>query len=308
MQIRLIYLSFQLNKATVAKRTFSMTSEAKLVLIVDDEEDLRDILLMYVEEIGFKGICAENGEAGLAMALSNPVDVIISDLTMPKLNGISFLRQVREKGFKLPFIVLTGNGTKSTAMEAVRLGAFDFIEKPFVTGHLKALLTDAMEKSKSQQSILSTGKKTVASEIRLPDLGADLGNSWDNGSSKEEFIELYDGQLDFCKGSVKIVLDRTEQIKELGFLYRVIKSCSQAARHWHFYDLSSIAFELSELLLFYRAHPDSIRPENAQLIVKSINNMINIFHNLQDLESVMSKSFAVKKELEMALGQLPKET
>ena len=283
-----------------------MTNDTKTVLIVDDEADLRDILQMYVEEIGFSAICAENGEVGLEMALKHPVDVIISDLSMPKLNGIGFLCQVREKGFKLPFIVLTGNGTKSAAMEAVRLGAFDFLDKPFVSEHLKSLLVDAMDKSKSQQSSLTGKNSSLASEIRLPDLGVDSGNSWDNGATKEEFIELYEGQLTFCKGSVKNILDKAEQAKELGFLYRVTKSCSQAARHWHYYDLSSAAFELSEILLFCRAHPELIRLENAQLIVKSMNSIINLIHNIQDSESVMSKSYSVRQEIATLLSQLTK--
>lgn len=283
-----------------------MTNVTKTVLIVDDEEDLRDILQMYVEEIGFSAICAENGEEGLEMAAKHPIDVIISDLSMPKLNGIAFLRKVRESGFKLPFIVLTGNGTKSTAMDAVRLGAFDFLDKPFVADHLKALLVDAMDKSKSQQSSLGIQTSSSASVIRLPDLGIDSGNSWDNGATKEEFIELYDGQLAFCKGSVKNILDKAEQAKELGFLYRVIKSCSQGARHWHYYDLSSITFELSEILLFYRAHPELIRLDNAQLIVKSINSIINLFHNIQDSESIMSKSYSIRHEIATVLSQISK--
>ncbi len=283
-----------------------MTNDTKIVLIVDDEEDLRDILQMYVEEIGFSAICAENGEAGLELAAKHSVDVIISDLSMPILNGIGFLRKVRESGFKLPFIVLTGNGTKSTATEAVRLGAFDFLDKPFVPEHLKALLVDAMDKSKSQQISLSSQNSSTASAIRLPDLGIDSGNSWDNGATKEEFLELSMGQLAFCKGSVKNILDKAEQAKELGFLYRVIKSCSQGARHWHYYDLSSIAFELSEVLLYFRAHPELIRVENAQLIVRSINSIINLLHNIQDSESIMSKSYSVRHEIATVLSQMSK--
>lgn len=281
-----------------------MTSETTTVLIVDDEEDLREILQMYVEEIGFSAICAENGEVGLEMLAKHPVDVIVSDLTMPKLAGIGFLRQARQKGFRLPFIVLTGNATKTTAMEAVRLGAFDFLEKPFIPNHMNTLLMDAMDKSKKQQAALAGKNPSLASEIRLPDSGVDVGYSWDHGASKEEFIEIYDGQLAFCKGSVKNILDKTEQTKELGFLYRVMKSCSHAARHWHLYDLSSIAYELSEFLLYYRTHPEWIRTEHAQLVIKSINSMMNLFHNLQDSESVMSKSYGVRHEIEAELRKI----
>lgn len=282
-----------------------MSSDSKLILIVDDEEDLREILSMHVEELGFTAITADNGESGLAALFSNPVDVVLSDLTMPKLNGIAFLRQARSKGYSLPFLVLTGNGTKATAMEAVRLGAFDFLEKPFVPNHLKSLLDEAMRQSKAQQAALKNSENQDKQwPIRLPNLNEDSSSAWEVGNNIENFFELFDGQLSFCKGSIKNILDKDEQARELGYLYRVIRSCSQAARFWQFYDLSSVAFELSEMLLFFRAHPEQVRQDSAQLIVKGINNLLNLIHNLQDPSSVMAKSFELRREIKIAVEKL----
>ncbi len=282
-----------------------MSNDSKVILIVDDEEDLREILSMHVEELGFTALTADNGESGLAALFTNPVDVVLSDLTMPKLNGIGFLRQARSKGYTLPFLVLTGNGTKATAMEAVRLGAFDFLEKPFIPNHLKSLLDEAMRQSKSQQATRRTSESQDKQwPIRLPNLNEDSSSAWEVGQNIENFFELFDGQLAFCKGSIKNILDKEEQARELGYLYRVIRSCSQAARFWQFYDLSSVAFELSEMILFFRAHPEQVQQESAQLIVRGINNILNLIHNLQDSSSVMAKSFELREEIKKLLDKL----
>ena len=282
-----------------------MSNDSKIVLIVDDEEDLREILSMYVEELGFTALTADNGESGLATLFTNPVDVVLSDLTMPKLNGIGFLRQARSKGYNLPFLVLTGNGTKATAMDAVRLGAFDFLEKPFLPNHLKSLLDEAMRQSKSQQATRRTSESQDKQwPLRLPNLNEDSSSAWEVGQNIESFFELFDGQLAFCKGSIKNILDKEEQARELGYLYRVIRSCSQAARFWQFYDLSSVAFELSEMILFFRAHPEQVRQETAQLVVRGINNILNLIHNLQDSSSVMATSFELREEIKKVLAKL----
>ncbi len=310
MHINLICFNFLGKRRKVKVRRSigqgnDMSNDSKIVLIVDDEEDLREILSMHVEELGFTALTADNGESGLAALFTNPVDVVLSDLTMPKLNGIGFLRQARSKGYNFPFLVLTGNGTKATAMEAVRLGAFDFLEKPFIPNHLKSLLDEAMRQSKSQQGTSRTSESQDKQwPIRLPNLNEDSSSAWEVGQNIENFFELFDGQLAFCKGSIKNILDKEEQARELGYLYRVIRSCSQAARFWQFYDLSSVAFELSEMILFFRAHPEQVRQETAQLVVRGINNILNLIHNLQDSSSVMAKSFELREEIKKVLDKL----
>ncbi|MES2746334.1 MAG: response regulator [Bdellovibrionota bacterium] len=102
----------------------------KTVLIVDDERDLLEVLRSDVAEMGYQTLTAENGQEALAMVAQHPIDIILSDINMPKLTGIEFLALLRKKGFQHPFIVLSGYGTREEAIQLLRLGAFDFLAKP----------------------------------------------------------------------------------------------------------------------------------------------------------------------------------
>jgi YesN/AraC family two-component response regulator len=258
-------------------------SDKNLILVVDDEEDIREILGMQIEELEFEWIGAPNGQEALEILKTEPVDVVISDVTMPKMNGIDFLRNCRLNGYEYPFIVLTGNGTKNTAMEALRLGAFDFLEKPFDPSHMKSLFADAMKSSKEQQS--SSGEPTSAdtpkksSDLRLP--VHEESSSWEKGENLAEFIESYANQMAFCKASVKGLVKKSQVPIELGYLYRVMRSLASNSRYWSLYDLSSLSHELTENLLYFRTNPDYLNKDNIQTISNALNSLINVFSALK---------------------------
>lgn len=275
-------------------------SDRNLVLVVDDEEDIRDILGMQIEELEFEWIGAANGQEALHILESEPIDVIVSDVTMPKMNGIEFLRNCRLNGYEKPFIVLTGNGTKNTAMEALRLGAFDFLEKPFEPSHMKSLFADAMKTSKEQNIAGETEefeKSSVYSQgLRIPN-STDSSADWEKGNNHNEFIEHFSNQLNFCKASVKGLVKKNQVPIELGYLFRIMRSLSIGAKHWNFYDLSSISFELTETLLYFRTNPSYLNNENIQLISTSVNNILSIFKALKQENTVIRNSFETKEKL-----------
>jgi two-component system NtrC family response regulator len=102
------------------------------ILVVDDEKNYRMVLGRLLEEAGHRVSVADNPYAGLEILARDNVALIISDLRMPRMDGLTFLRQVREEyGGGIPFLVMTAYATVETAIEAMKLGAADYLLKPF---------------------------------------------------------------------------------------------------------------------------------------------------------------------------------
>ncbi len=112
----------------------------KKVLIVDDDEAVRELLIDVVKDLGFEAVGAEDGEDGLSWIETETFSVVFSDLKMPNVDGMEFLRRLREKEPGLPVVMITAFGTVETAVEAMTLGASDFILKPFPVQQIKVIL------------------------------------------------------------------------------------------------------------------------------------------------------------------------
>lgn len=124
-------------------------SDTKLsakVLIVEDESNLRLVLGKELERLGFDVQSSSDGEAALKVLEEAGVDVLLSDINMPGMSGIELLRRVRERPNPPEVILLTGYATVETAVEAMKLGAFDYLSKPYLIGELDALVRSAIEK------------------------------------------------------------------------------------------------------------------------------------------------------------------
>lgn len=105
----------------------------KFALIVDDEQDLRELIAEFLESFGWETLTASDGqEAILALEQhANEVSVVITDFNMPVMNGLDFLREVRKRAFLNPVLFFSGFGKKEHVVEALRLGASDFLDKGF---------------------------------------------------------------------------------------------------------------------------------------------------------------------------------
>ncbi len=101
------------------------------ILVVDDEEEIRRLLQRTLVKYGYHAIGAEDAIQGLVQLQDHQVDLVITDIRMPGIDGLDFIEQIHDLNPDLPVIVITGFGTYQTAMEAVRRGAFFFISKPF---------------------------------------------------------------------------------------------------------------------------------------------------------------------------------
>jgi len=123
------------------------------ILIADDEAAGREALAEMLARWGHQVVQASDGNEALKMATESPPDVIVSDLVMPTLNGLSLLRALREELPEVPVILLTGRGTIDTAVAAIRQGAYDFLEKPVEAQRLRMLVERALEKQATMQVV-----------------------------------------------------------------------------------------------------------------------------------------------------------
>ena len=116
------------------------------ILVVDDERDIRELLKEILEDEGYEVIAAENGEAARLARRARRPDLVLLDIWMPDVDGISLLKEWSdERGPFCPVIMMSGHGTVETAVEATRLGAYDFIEKPLSMAKLLVTIARALE-------------------------------------------------------------------------------------------------------------------------------------------------------------------
>ena len=120
------------------------------ILLVDDEKDFVEILAMRLEEAGENVTPAYSGKMCLDILEKEPIDVVILDIKMPGMDGIQTLRTIKRIHPLVEVILLTGHGTTETAIEGMKLGAFDYLLKPADFEDLKAKLAGAMKKKEEQ--------------------------------------------------------------------------------------------------------------------------------------------------------------
>ena len=121
-----------------------MLPEKKQVLIVDDEPNLRKILAAQLGRDGYDVLTAEDGVQGLAVLRENHIDLVVTDLKMPKMDGMQLLREAVREYPGLPIVMITAHGTIDTAVEALKLGAFDYLTKPFDKEEVRQIAAKAL--------------------------------------------------------------------------------------------------------------------------------------------------------------------
>jgi DNA-binding NtrC family response regulator len=141
-----------------------MPTEEK-ILVVEDDERVRNALQSLMEAWGYHADVAVDGAQGWEKITSSSPNIVISDLKMPGLSGLDLLKQTREFNPNIYFIVLSGHGTIQHAVEATRLGAFDFLEKPIDPHRLQIVLRNCLDRHESERQLQIAHRK-------LRDLGA----------------------------------------------------------------------------------------------------------------------------------------
>jgi len=121
-----------------------MLPERKQILVVDDEANLRKVLSAQLGRDGYEVHTAEDGEAGLAFLKEHHIDLVITDLRMPKVDGMDLLRAALRDDPSRPVVMLTAHGTVDNAVEALKTGAFDYITKPFDQAEVRVVVKKAL--------------------------------------------------------------------------------------------------------------------------------------------------------------------
>ena len=240
-----------------------MTKEKANILIVEDEPDIREILRIFVTSLGFNPIVAEDGRQGLEKYKTNHIDVVISDLMMPHVSGMMLLDELRRSGYKNPFIFVTAYPSQEASIQALRLGAFDFLEKPFDGAQVRSLLKEAVKVSKSddqfdrivQQSMESNPshqareQKIDATAIRTDD---------DLKRLVQVFYNEVIKQLPVCESALNSLLVPEVQKWEVGYIMRTMQSFRTVAFSLGLNEISDIANNMEWLAMRTRLDPTII--------------------------------------------------
>jgi len=129
------------------------------VLVVDDESSIRDSLRMILEYEDYKVFEAGSGGDAIDQIRRLPPDAVLLDIKMPEMDGLEVLQTLRDRGYDMPIIVITGHGDLSTAIDATRKGAYDFFEKPLERDRVLLSLRNAIETYRLQQDSISAGQE-----------------------------------------------------------------------------------------------------------------------------------------------------
>jgi len=127
------------------------------ILIVDDEKNYLVVLSAFLSEEGYETLTADNAQSALEIVESTDLDLVLTDMKMPSMDGIELLRHIKEKAPDLPVVMMTAYGTVEKAVEAMQLGAFNFILKPFQNETLKQIVDKAVR----AYSVLKENRRLV---------------------------------------------------------------------------------------------------------------------------------------------------
>ncbi len=143
------------------------------ILVVDDEESIREFLDIMLRKEGYEVTTAEDGERAIEILKKKSFDMVISDLQMPKINGLDLLKYVKDQSPEVVFMMITAFGTTETAVEAMKVGAYDYITKPFKIDEVRINIAQALRTKvlEGENKIL---KKELGKENTVHNL---VGNS-----------------------------------------------------------------------------------------------------------------------------------
>jgi signal transduction histidine kinase len=133
------------------------------VLIVDDDEMVRYVLTEKLSESGFSATAALDGQSAVDLFRETTFDAVLLDLKMPGMDGIETLKELRKHDSNVPVIMVTAFGDITTAVEAIKLGAYDFVEKPPQISRIVVTLRRAIEKAALEREVMALGKSVEES-------------------------------------------------------------------------------------------------------------------------------------------------
>lgn len=183
------------------------------ILVVDDEVFVRDLLNEFLGKQGYDVALAESGEAAVGYTKSNQIDVALVDLKMPGIDGLETLNQIINIDPNIPVIIMTGYPTIETSIKALRLGAYDYVIKPFKLNELKGAVEKAIKERKLKVEIDYLRKKIRSIEGELEQFDID-----ESGSEKTEVETAVGIEETSTAGKDAFSNEILDQIRQLGAL------------------------------------------------------------------------------------------
>ena len=162
-----------------------MEREKKLILVVDDEQNIRDLLVFNLQKEGYDTIEAEDGLAAVDMALKEKPDLILLDVMIPKLDGISVCKKIRYalNISNIPILMISARDTETDKIIGLEMGADDYITKPFQIREVMA---------------------RIKANLRKVEVNSNLDNNSNNNEDKDNIIKVGDLTLDLKRVEVKV--------------------------------------------------------------------------------------------------------
>ena len=187
---------------------------SKHILVVDDEKNIRTTLVKCLAADGFEIDLAVNGEEALIQLSQAKYDLVLLDIKMPGLNGMEVLKKMRDKGINVSVIMMTAYGTVERAVEAMKLGAIDFISKPFSPDEIRGIVNNVVNRSQLDESVLNTFEEYVefAKQCIL----------------NKDYLKAEE----MLKKSIVINMEAPEPHNLLGILAENIQDISKAQKHY----------------------------------------------------------------------------
>ncbi|MFL6515321.1 MAG: response regulator [Chthoniobacterales bacterium] len=221
----------------------SAAAELPKILVIDDEVGPRESLRMLLKP-DYNVQTADCVEAGLKLLKEKQPDTIVMDIRMPGMTGIEGLRKIREIDPHLSVIMLTGFGALETAKEAVRLGANDYISKPFDAGEMREVIGRNVERTRVQRASENAAAEIKELNARLLKQLAQKERLASLGQASAEFVHDLGNPLTIVWGYVQLLSKKLERqeggaasgsIKELDIIEQNVRLCRELLTMWQSY-------------------------------------------------------------------------
>lgn len=141
---------------------------SKHMLVVDDEQDVRDVLTDYLSNLGYDVTCAENGQEAIQIYQQRHFDIVLSDLLMEPMDGLELLNKIKEINPEAMFIMITGHPSIKSSIDAMKKGARDYITKPFELSEIKVKVERALLEQQLLRRVKNVQGITWALIISIP--------------------------------------------------------------------------------------------------------------------------------------------
>ena len=212
-------------------------ADAQHILIVDDEPNVRLMFRTALETAGYRVTEAEDGAKALMWLENSPFDLILLDLQMPGIGGMEALEALRKQGIDVPVVIVTAHGSIPNAVEAMKLGAIDFEEKPLSPEALRGVVTEVLERHAAARA----GPAPRTSESEVVTAAGQFAHDLTRAKRALNYRWFDEAEV-FLKQAIALRPDSAEAHNLMGVLhelrhehdasYRAYKAALKADRHY----------------------------------------------------------------------------